>query len=460
LKNSKDRHYLLFYKRTAMIQKSVNIFEYKKEPSIHQPLAERCRPRKLEDVVGNSALIGADSPLMRQLKNQYLPSLILWGPPGVGKTTLAHLLAEKINYRYAKISAVSSGVKEVKEIIAEASRQLNYHGKPTALFIDEIHRFNKAQQDALLNAVEEGIITLIGATTENPSFEINAPLLSRCQVLKLGALTKADLSAIIKRAVKTDFFLKEFKFRLNALDRLIHYGNGDARKTLNLLEIAVSLAEKKNNLIVISEKIVKQAAAQNPLYYDKKGDNHYDTISAFIKSIRGSDPDAAVFWLARMLQGGEDPVFIARRLLILASEDVGNAEPYALSLANACFDAVHKIGMPEARIILSQTVTYLASVPKSNAAYLAIKKAESEVREHRNITIPLHLRNAPTKLMKDLDYGTDYKYPHDFPYHYTPQNYFPDGVENRSFYNPTELGREKQLKNYLDYIKSLKKDKK
>ena len=443
-----------------MPQKPANIFEYKKEASLQQPLAERCRPQSLKNVVGNDALIGPKSPLMRQLKNNYLPSLILWGPPGVGKTTVARLLAKEIDYLFNNISAVSSGVKEVKEIIAEADKQINYYNKHTVLFIDEIHRFNKAQQDALLNAVEEGIVTLIGATTENPSFEINAPLLSRCQVLKLEALKEADLKIIIKHAIKTDFFLKEFKFRLNGLDSLIHYGSGDARKTLNLLEISISLAPKKENLIIISDKIVKQAAAQNPLYYDKKGDNHYDTISAFIKSVRGSDADAAVYWLARMLQGGEDPVFIARRMIILASEDVGNAEPYALSLANACFDAVHKIGMPEARIILSQTVTYLASVPKSNAAYMAIKKAEQEVSQSRAPVVPLHLRNAPTKLMKNLDYGAEYKYPHDYPYHYTVQEYFPDEVKNRKYYIPTEMGREKQLKNYLDYLKSLKKDKK
>ncbi len=442
-----------------MSRKPANIFEYKKQATLQQPLAERCRPHSLEDVAGNEALIGPHSPLMNQLKNNYLPSLILWGPPGVGKTTVARLLAQEIGYLFNSISAVSSGVKEVKEIIAEASQQINYHNKHTVLFIDEIHRFNKAQQDALLNAVEEGIITLIGATTENPSFEINAPLLSRCQVLKLEALKAEDLKKIIKRAVKTDFFFKNYRFRLSGMGSLIHYSSGDARKALNLLEIAFSLSDKKDNLILINDKIVKQAAAQNPLYYDKKGDNHYDTISAFIKSIRGSDPDAAVYWLARMLQSGEDPVFIARRLIILASEDIGNAEPYALSLSNACFDAVHKIGMPEARIILSQTVTYLASVPKSNAAYLAIKTAEEEVGRSRAPVVPLHLRNAPTKLMKELNYGDDYKYPHNYPYHYVKQSYFPDEIKRRNYYIPTEMGREKQLKSYLDYLKSLKKDK-
>ncbi len=443
-----------------MPQKPANIFEYKKELSLQQPLAERCRPQSLEFVVGNKKFIGKRSPLIRQLKNNYLPSLILWGPPGVGKTTVARLLAKEINYLFTNISAVSSGVKEVKEIISEASEQIQYHNKRSVLFIDEIHRFNKAQQDALLNAVEEGIITLIGATTENPSFEINAPLLSRCQVLKLEALLPEDLKKIIEHAIKTDFFLKEFKFQLDGMDALIHYGSGDARKTLNLLEITFSLASKKDNLIVISDKIVEQAAAQNPLYYDKKGDNHYDTISAFIKSIRGSNPDAATYWLARMLQGGEDPTFIARRLIILASEDIGNAEPYALSLTNACFDAVHKIGMPEARIILSQTVTYLSSVPKSNAAYLAIKAAEQEVKESRSPAVPLHLRNAPTKLMKNLNYGAEYKYPHDCHYHYAVQEYFPNEVKNRNYYLPTEMGREKQLKNYLEYIKNIEKDKK
>ena len=443
-----------------MPQKPANIFEYKKEISLQQPLAERCRPQTLDNVKGNEKVIGKQSPLLRQLKNNYLPSLILWGPPGVGKTTVARLLAKEINYLFTNISAVSSGVKEVKEIISEASQQIQYHNKRSVLFIDEIHRFNKAQQDALLNAVEEGIITLIGATTENPSFEINAPLLSRCQVLKLEALLPDDLKKIIKQALKTDFFLKEFKFRLKALDMLIHYGSGDARKTLNLLEIAVSLANKKDNLIIISDKIVEQAAAQNPLYYDKKGDYHYDTISAFIKSIRGSNPDASVYWLARMLQSGEDPTFIARRLIILASEDIGNAEPYALSLANACFDAVHKIGMPEARIILSQTVTYLASVPKSNAAYLAIKNAEKEVNQSKAPVVPLHLRNAPTKLMKNMNYGADYKYPHDYPYHFAVQEYFPKEVKSRHYYFPTEMGREKQLKNYLDYIIRFEKDKK
>ena len=367
----------------------------------------------------------------------------------MGKTTLARILAREVGYEFKAISAVTSGVKDVKEIIDEARKQRQYFGKPTVLFIDEIHRFNKAQQDALLHAVEDGTLTLIGATTENPSFEVIAPLLSRCQVIKLDALSKEDLETIVRRAIGQDVFFKNYTFELPGLEALLFYGGGDARRTLNLLEMTFHLAPKDGHKVVIDETLVKNAAAQNPLYYDKKGDAHYDTISAFIKSVRGSDPDAAIYYLAVMLESGEDPTFIARRLIILASEDIGNAEPYALSLANAGFEAVKNIGMPEARIILAQVTTYLASVPKSNAAYLAINQAMDFVKQKGVRPVPLHLRNAPTGLMKQLKYGQEYKYPHDFDGHFVAQSYLPEGLEDVVFYQPTTLGREAKLREYL-----------
>ena len=437
-----------------MSDKDFGIFNKNIDQSLKRPLADRIRPQKLIDIVGHGDAVGPKSSLYKQIKSGFLPSLIIWGPPGVGKTTIARVIATEADYNFVSISAVASGVKDVREIIAQAQEQISYYNKHTILFIDEIHRFNKAQQDALLHAVEEGLLVLIGATTENPSFEVISPLLSRCQVLKLEMLTEEDLRKIAKRAIKTDVLLKPYSIRIKGENALIFYCSGDARKLLNILEITFYLAEKDGKKCVIDENLIKQALDQNPLYYDKKGDYHYDAISAFIKSIRGSHPDAAVYWLARMLESGEEPTFIARRLIILASEDIGNAEPYALSLANAGFEAVKNIGMPEARIILSQVTTYLASVPKSNAAYLAIDSAIEEVNKSGLLPVPLHLRNAPTQLMKNLDYGSNYKYPHDYNDHFIQQEYLPEKIKGRAFYKPSENGRELKLKNYLTDLKS------
>jgi len=435
-----------------MSSNSETLFQQKQLQHENQPLAERCRPKVLTDVVGHEKILSASSPLRKQLDSTYLPSIIFWGPPGVGKTTISYLLAREVGFRFESISAVSSGVKDVKEIVEQARKQSEFYGKRTVLFIDEIHRFNKAQQDALLQAVETGTVILIGATTENPSFEINAPLLSRCQVIKLEPLSPEHLRSIIGQALQNDVLLKQYRFDLPGEDALIHFGGGDARRTLNLLEITFQMADKNQTPVLITEELVEAAAAQNPMYYDKKGEYHYDTISAFIKSVRGSDPDAALYYLAVMLEGGDDPLFIARRLIILASEDIGNAEPYALSLANAAFDAVHKIGMPEARIILAQVTTYLAAMPKSNAAYLAIDAALAEVRKNSALPVPLHLRNAPTRLMKELNYGAEYRYPHDAPGNFTQADYLPEALKNKRFYKPTSQGREAKLRQHLNTI--------
>lgn len=442
-----------------MSQNNPDLFAKQSKSSLRRPLAERMRPGKLAEIIGHEALIGKESVLFRQLQEHFLPSLILWGPPGIGKTTLARVLAQEIGYHFVPISAVSSGVKEVREIIENARQQLHYYDKGTILFIDEIHRFNKAQQDALLHSVEEGTIVLIGATTENPGFEVINPLLSRCQVLKMDFLTKNDLLRIIDRALREDVLLKQYDITIEDRDALIYFAAGDARRSLNLLEMAFYLAKKQGKKVTIGTDLIKQALDQNPLIYDKKGDYHYDIISAFIKSVRGSDPDAAVYWLARMLEGGEDPLFIARRLIILASEDIGNAEPYALSLANAGFEAVNHIGMPEARIVLAQVTTYLASVPKSNAAYLAIQQAAEEVKKSGVLPVPRHLRNAPIKLMKELKYGAEYKYPHDFPDHFVDQNYLPEKIKKRIFYEPAESGREAHLRANLKRLWAHKREK-
>jgi putative ATPase len=403
------------------------------------PLAERIRPTKLEEVIGQEHITGEGSILQKSLEQRAVHSMILWGPPGVGKTTIAQIIAENLGMPYFQLSAISSGVKEVREVIEQA-KQLN----GTVLFIDEIHRFNKSQQDALLGAVEKGIIRLIGATTENPSFEVNSALLSRCQVYVLKPLTDEKLVALLHQAIEKDKQLQQQKIELKETTALITISGGDGRKLLNLLEIVI---ESGNN--TITDKVVMQVAQRKIALYDKAGEQHYDIISAFIKSIRGSDPNGAVYWLARMIEGGEDIKFIARRMLILASEDIGNANPNALLLANATFDAVSKIGYPEGRIILSQCATYLASSAKSNAAYEAIGKAQQAVQQHGDLPVPLHLRNAPTKLMKQMDYGKNYQYSHLGEGNFLEQEYLPDQLKNTSFYAPGKNAREQELLKFL-----------
>ncbi|SDC61845.1 putative ATPase [Algoriphagus faecimaris] len=406
------------------------------------PLAERMRPTRLEDLIGQEHLSSPSSFLHKAIKSGNVPSLILWGPPGVGKTTIANIIANEIKAPFYTLSAISSGVKDIREVIEKAKFQMG-----VVLFIDEIHRFNKSQQDALLGAVEKGIIRLIGATTENPSFEVNSALLSRCQVFTLNPLGKTEMEAMMKQALEKDVELKKVSVELQETDALLRISGGDGRKLLNLLEIVID-GINENPTVITDEKVMK-IAQQKVALYDKSGEQHYDIISAFIKSIRGSDPNAAVYWLARMIEGGEDVKFIARRLVILASEDIGNANPNALLLATNCFEAVKIIGYPEARIILSQCVTYLASSPKSNASYLAINKAQALVKETGNLSVPFHLRNAPTKLMKDLDYGKNYKYAHDFPGNFVNQEFLPDEIKNTSIYQPGENARENELRKYL-----------
>lgn len=406
------------------------------------PLAERMRPTRLEDLIGQEHLSAPSSFLYKAIKSGNVPSLILWGPPGVGKTTIANIIANEIKVPFYTLSAISSGVKDIREVIDKAKFQ-----RGTVLFIDEIHRFNKSQQDALLGAVEKGIIRLIGATTENPSFEVNSALLSRCQVFTLNPLGKAEMEDMMKQALEKDLDLKKIQVELQETDALLRISGGDGRKLLNLLEIVIDGINE--NPCVITDEKVMQIAQQKVALYDKSGEQHYDIISAFIKSIRGSDPNAAVYWLARMIEGGEDVKFIARRLVILASEDIGNANPNALLLATNCFEAVKIIGYPESRIILSQCVTYLASSPKSNASYLAINQAQALVKETGNLSVPLHLRNAPTKLMKDLNYGKAYKYSHDFPGNFVEQEFLPDEIKGSKLYEPGENARENELRKYL-----------
>ncbi|MBN7818107.1 replication-associated recombination protein A [Algoriphagus pacificus] len=406
------------------------------------PLAERMRPTRLEDLIGQKHLSSPNSFLYKAIKSGNVPSLILWGPPGVGKTTIANIIANEIKAPFYTLSAISSGVKDIREVIDKAKFQMG-----VVLFIDEIHRFNKSQQDALLGAVEKGVIRLIGATTENPSFEVNAALLSRCQVFTLNSLGKPELEAMIHQALEKDVDLKKLDVKLEETDALLRISGGDGRKLLNLLEIVIDGINE--DPCVITDEKVMQIAQQKVALYDKSGEQHYDIISAFIKSIRGSDPNAAVYWLARMIEGGEDVKFIARRLVILASEDIGNANPNALLLATNCFDAVKLIGYPESRIILSQCVTYLASSPKSNASYMAINQAQALVREKGDLSVPLHLRNAPTKLMKDLNYGKAYKYSHDFPGNFVEQEFMPDEIKGTKLYEPGENARENELRRYL-----------
>lgn len=413
------------------------------------PLPERMRPHSLDDYVGQRHLVGEGCILRNMIDGGSLSSFILWGPPGVGKTTLAHIIADSLDREFYTLSAVNAGVKDVREVIDRArNRSVFGGGLSPILFIDEIHRFNKAQQDALLGAVEDGTITLIGATTENPSFEVITPLLSRCQVYVLKSLEVSDLNALLERALHNDVVLKEKQITVNETDALFRHSGGDARKLLNILEIVVdSFAGKKQ--IIIDNQTVTSCLQQNVAIYDKDGEMHYDIISAFIKSVRGSDPNAAVYYLARMLDGGEDPLFIARRLCISAAEDIGLANPNALLLANSCFQIVNSIGMPEARIPLSETAIYLASSPKSNAAYLAIDKALQTVREDQMAAVPLYLRNAPTSLMKDLGYSDGYKYAHDYPGNFVDQEFLPQGMEGTVFYEPQKNRHEDALKAYL-----------
>lgn len=412
--------------------------------SFNAPLAERMRPKSLDDYIGQQHLLRKDASLRLALDSGVIPSMIFWGPPGVGKTTLANLIANHLNRPFHTLSAISSGVKDVREIIQGVERQGMFNQKGTILFIDEIHRFSKAQQDSLLGAVEKGIVTLIGATTENPSFEVISALLSRCQVYVLENHTKDDLQQLLEKAVREDIILKEKKIRFKETSSLIAISGGDARKLLNVFEIIVGTFQNQKE-IVINNQIIESVAQQSLARYDKDGEQHYDIISAFIKSIRGSDPDAAVYWLARMVEGGEDPKFIARRLIISASEDIGLANPNALLMANNCFQAVQTIGWPESRIILAQCTIYLASSPKGNGAYKAINQAQEEVRRSGNLPVPLPLRNAPTKLMKELGYGEEYKYSHDYPGNFVKQNFFPEELKNAKFFNSGSSSKEQEI---------------
>lgn len=413
------------------------------------PLAERIRPSNLNELLGQEHLTGKDGVLRKAIEAGNVPSMILWGPPGTGKTTIANIVANQVKRPFRTLSAVSAGVKDVREVIEQAKNRTKI-----ILFIDEIHRFNKSQQDALLGAVEKGIITLIGATTENPSFEVNAALLSRCQVYILNPLTEEDLLTLLDRAIKTDPSYKKKKVRIKEKEALLKLAGGDARKLLNIFElVAESFA---GETITITDRVVMDVAQQKVALYDKAGDQHYDIISAFIKSMRGSDPNAAVYWLARMIEGGEDIKFIARRMVILASEDIGNANPTALIMATNCFQAVHLIGYPEARIILSQCAIYLASSPKSNASYMAVSNALNTVRETGDLPVPLHIRNAPTQLMKERGYGKGYQYAHEYDHNFSPQEYLPEKISGMKFYDPGNNPREEELRKRL---KALWKDK-
>jgi putative ATPase len=419
----------------------------------NQPLADRMRPKDLEDYVGQEHLVGEKAILRASIESGNIPSFILWGPPGVGKTTLARIIANRLNRPFYALSAVHSGVKDVRETIEKARSQQFFSNPSPILFIDEIHRFNKSQQDSLLGSVEQGIVTLIGATTENPSFEVISPLLSRCQVYVLKPLGKDDLLTILQRAIRDDFYLKQYSIEVVEDNVLLRLSGGDARKLMNILELVVSsLAHENKETIRITDQGVLEIVQEKIAMYDKGGEQHYDIISAFIKSMRGSDPNAAVYWLARMVEGGEDPKFIARRMVIMASEDIGLANPNALLLATACFNAVNLIGWPESRIVLSETALYLATSPKSNSSYQAINDAVNLVNETGDLPVPLNIRNAPTSLMKDLGYGDGYKYAHDFEGNFTQEEFLPDEIRNRMIYKPQDNPREREIRNKLSAI--------
>ena len=416
-----------------------------------KPLAERLRPKTLDDYIGQKHLVGEGAVLRKMIDAGRISSFILWGPPGVGKTTLAQIIANKLETPFYTLSAVTSGVKDVRDVIEKARANRFFNQASPILFIDEIHRFSKSQQDSLLGAVETGVVTLIGATTENPSFEVIRPLLSRCQLYVLKSLEKEDLLGLLDNAIARDIYFKEKNIELKETDAMLRYSGGDARKLLNILELVVEADGDTDKVVITDEKVVERLQ-QNPLAYDKDGELHYDIISAFIKSIRGSDPDGALYWLARMVEGGEDPAFIARRLVISASEDIGLANPNALLLANAAFDAVMKIGWPEGRIPLAEATVYLATSPKSNSAYEGINSALALVRETGNLPVPLHLRNAPTKLMKQLGYGKDYKYAHAYEGHFVNQQFLPDEVKDTRIWHPQNNAQEAKLKERMQSL--------